>query len=136
MSNLAIRTALQTRLEALLPALDTVYENEPYTPKPDVAYQRATVMPADPSTPEMSRRLVIEMGLFHIMLCYPKDEGVGAIGLRIAALKAQFQRGLALVSGGVTVTIQGAPGVGQGRNSDTHFETPVRITYHANIVNP
>lgn len=93
-------------------------------------------MPADPLTPEMSRTLTIEFGILQIMLYYPKNGGVGEVGTKAAAIKAHFYRGLSLVSGGVTVTISGAPAVGQGVNAAVFYEVPVRIPYYANIINP
>ena len=134
--DLAIRTALQNRLATITPAITTLFENEGVTPVDGSPYQRVTLMPIQPDDPTMGNGLVFERGIFHILLCYPLNVGVGPVTARAKLIKDSFRRALSLVSGGVTVTIERTPEVAQGQTDVKTFNIPVRITYFSQNLNP
>jgi hypothetical protein len=133
MSLLLIRAALETALAAVSPAVATAYENAPFTvPAPNVPYQQATLLPAEPDNPEIGPAY-FERGLFQVNLFYPKDGGAAAAAARAALIRAAFPFGSSLVNGGVTVNITATPEIGPARAEDDRFFVPVRIRFHAYI---
>ena len=51
MSVVAIRAALEARLNAMTPTLDTAWENTTFVPKEGTPYQRVYLLPAIPENP-------------------------------------------------------------------------------------
>lgn len=132
MSLAAVRAALETRLAAMAPALATAWENADFAPTGAAPYQQVFLMPAEPDNAVYGTNYQ-ERGLLQVTLSYPLGAGVKDAVARAQLLRAQFQRGLSLVSGGVTVTIERTPEISQGVVEDDRYRLPVRIRWYANI---
>ena len=132
MSDLLVRQALEVRLNALLPALDTAHENEHFEPRDGVPYQRVDILPGEPENPTQDsfRRL---LGFMQVTLFYPLGNGVADAGARAEAVRAQFPKGLSLASGGIVVQIDRTPYVMRGFRDDDRWVVPVRVSYFTNI---
>ena len=127
MSQASIRTALETALNGMTPAISTAWENVAFTP-PTTPYQRAFVLFATPENAVIGNEWM-ERGLFQVTLCYPLQSGDAAARARVALLRATFYRGLTLVSGGTRVIIERTPDAGGGTVDGDRWIVVVRIRW-------
>lgn len=132
MSDAAIRVAIEVRLAAMSPPLDTAYENAPYSPIAGTPYQRIELMRAQPENPTYDT-FKRKLGVMQVTLMYPQSAGPRDAEARADAIGAWFPRGLTLASGGVTVTIDGTAYVMAGFQDGDRWAVPVRVPYFANI---
>jgi hypothetical protein len=135
MSIVSIRAALQTKLNAMTPALGTAWENTPYTPVEGTPYQAAYVMPASPENPTMGDGFFRMVGIFQINLYYPLQAGTATAEARAELIKSTFERGTSMTSGSVTVVVNRTPGISQGRVDGNRWMTPIKIRWYADIFN-
>ena len=131
MSAVAIRAALETALSGMA-ALSTAYENAPFTPVAGTAYQRVTVLFAEPDNSETASNYV-ERGFMQVSLCYPLGTGSAAVAARAELLRATFRRGLSFTSGSVSVWIIGTPEITPGFVDGDRYIVPVRIRFYASV---
>jgi hypothetical protein len=133
MSLTAIRSALETQLNAMAPALATAWENAAFVPPaPTVPYQRVDLMLATPENPEIGAGYR-ELGFMQVTLKYPLQAGPGAAAARAIALRASFPKNLALTSGGVVTTISKTPAISAGVVDGDRWSVPVKIPFHTNV---
>lgn len=130
MSLPAIRTALETALNAMSPALATAWENVPYDPVNGTPYQRVTLLPAPPDNPERGT-FTRDQGILQISLAYPLDAGPGVAEARAELIRDTFYRGASFTSGGVTVNIERTPEIAPAINEPDRRVVPVRVRYYA-----
>lgn len=133
MSDAAIRVALETRLDALAPALATAWENLPFKPVRSTPYQRVHIMRAEPESLSSSGRTRRLGGLLQVMLLYPLNSGPGNAEARAELLRQHFPAALTMVSGGVSVLVEKEPYVMSGFRDGDRWAVPVRVPYFANI---
>ena len=133
MSVIAIRAALEAALKAITPAIDTGWENAPFTPTTGTPYQLVYLMPASPENPTMGTGHYRFIGIFQINLFYPTQTGSGTAAARAELIKAAFARGNSFTKSGVTVKILYTPEIGQGRADDDRWMIPVKIRFSADI---
>jgi Bacteriophage related domain of unknown function len=131
-----VRSALESRLTALVPALPTAWENTAYTPTLSMPFQRPALMRAPPENPAMGSAMYREIGVFQVMLCYPLNAGSGAADDRAKLVRDWFPRGSSLSAQGVTLTIQKTAAIGPGSSDGSFWCVPVSIPYYANVVRP
>ena len=134
MSIVAVRSALQAKLDGMSPALATAWENVGYTPVTGTPYQAAFVMPATPENPTMGDDFYREQGIFQISLFYPLDVGTGVAEARAELIKTTFKRGTSMISGTVTVRIDRTPDISAGRVDGDRWHIPVKIRWFAGII--
>jgi len=132
-SIVSVRTALETKLNAMTPSLSTAWENVPFTPVTGTAYQRAYLMPATPANPTMGDGYYREQGIFQVTLRYPLQAGPKTAADRADLIRAAFKRGTTLTSGTVSVIIERTPEIGQGRVDGDRWALPVKIRWYAGI---
>lgn len=133
MSAKAIRAALEAQLNAMTPALTTVWENSTVTPTSGTPYQRANLLRANPDNPTIGTTHYRELGVFQVSLHYPLNAGPSPAETRAELVRTQFKRGTTLTSGGITVTIDGTPTIASGFVDVDRWVVPVSIPYWANI---
>lgn len=133
MSTVAIRKALEVRLNAMAPALPTSWENSNFKPVVGVAYQQVNLLFAQPDNPAYGPNFHRELGYMQVSLRYPLQDGPAPIYARAELIRAHFQRGLSLVDSGVTVMIEKTPEIGTGFIDADRFQVPVRIRWYSNI---
>jgi hypothetical protein len=131
-SDVAIRAAIEMRLAAMVPPLDTAWENAAYSPVTNKPYQRVSMMRARPENPTYDT-FKRKLGVMQITLFYPQANGPSAAETRADSIGAWFPRGLTLQSGGITVLIDGTAYVMAGFQDGDRWAVPVRVPYFANI---
>ena len=134
MSITSVRAALETKLNAMTPALGTAWENVGYTPVTGTPYQAAYVMPATPDNPTVGDGFYREQGIFQISLFYPLLAGPQAAEARAQLIRTTFKRGMAMTSGGVKVLVDRTPEIGQGRPDGDRWHVPVKIRWSAGVI--
>jgi len=132
MSALSIRTALQTGLAGISPALDTSWENQAFTPTAGTAYQIVHVLLAEPDNAVYGSEHT-EVGYMQVRLMYPPQTGPGAALTRAELIRATFYRGATFSSGGVNVIIMRTPEIMPGTVEDGRFQVVVKVRFFANI---
>lgn len=131
---MSIRAALETALNAMSPSLATAWENVPFEPPaPTTAYQRATILLAQPNNTSIGGTFQ-EIGILQVDLMYPQDTGADAAEDRAALLRTTFKRGTSFTNSGITVTSERTPEIMPGRNEEGRFVIPVRIRFFAHII--
>lgn len=125
-----IRTALETRLSILTPALPTAWENATFEAGGQ-AHQRVNLMPNTTRTPGLDLITKHEKGIFQVSVCYPIKQGANACAARAELVRAHFPAGIKLTSGGVTVLVYEWPSIASGMPEDIFYITPVSISYRA-----
>jgi len=128
----AVKAALEGQLETILPVIDTVHENEDYTPTVGTPYQEVYVLPAEPDNNVLSGNYQ-ERGIFQVTLKYPPGAGAAAAIARAILIRDAFPRGLSLVKSGITTTIERTPEIAPGGNTEDRYLLPVRIRFYANV---
>ncbi len=132
MSLPSVRTALETALNAMTPALVTAWQNKPYPPIEGTPYQKAFILTAEPGNAEYGPYYQ-ERGIFQVTLMYPLMTGSAAAEARGELLRTTFARGNSFVSGSVTVMIERTPHIGQGLVDDDRWAVPIKIRFFANV---
>lgn len=129
----SVRAALESKLNAITPALATVWENTAYTPITGTPYQRVFLLPADPSNPTVGDKFYREQGIFQITLMYPLQTGAKAAQDRAELIRTAFKRGTSMISGSVTVKVEKTPAISPGRVDEDRWSVPVKIRWYADI---
>lgn len=131
MSIVAVRTALETALAAMSPALATAWENTPYTPAEGTPHQRVFLIAAEPDNPEVGR-LTTERGFLQVSLAYPLNAGPGAANARAELIRSTFYRGRTFTASGVSTIVEKTPEIAPARIEDDRYVVPVKIRFFAN----
>lgn len=131
MSLVIIRLALEKRLNAMSPSLDTAWENTSFKPTPGQAYQRVTLVPAAPENPTFGDTLRREIGYLQVMLRYPQNKGSKDAQARAEMIKAWFPRGLALTESGSKIVIDRTPTISPSITDGDRYCIPIWIRYYA-----
>lgn len=126
MSLQAIRSALETRLAALAPALPTAWENVPFSP-PTGAYQKADHLIASTANPTYGGWR--DRGTFQVTLCYPLGTGSADLLARAEAVRAQFARGTSLAAGTRSVLVTNTPSVASLGDDGNRVLAAVRVDW-------
>ena len=133
MALVEIRTALETKLNALTPTLATAWENVPFTPVVGTAYQQVNLMIADTLNPTLGGTHYRIKGFMQVLLCYPPNAGAKTASTRADLLVNHFKRGTSLTSGGVTVIIDKTPSIAPALIDGVLYKIPVSIYFSADI---
>lgn len=131
MSASNVRIALEQQLASISPAIATAWENKTFTPPaPDVPYQQAFVMFAQPDNPEMGPTYV-DQGLMQVSLFFPKDAGSAPAMARAELIRAAFPFAASLTANGTVVNIINTPEIAPARPDEDRFLVPVKIRFRA-----
>lgn len=133
MALVEIRTALETKLNALTPTLSTAWESVPFTPVVGTAYQQVNLMIADTLNPTLGGEHYRIKGFMQVLLCYPPNAGAKTASTRADLLVNHFKRGTSLTSGGVTVIIDKTPSIAPALIDGVLYKIPVSIYFSADI---
>jgi len=133
MSVVAIRAALDARLNTINPSLATAWENAAFVkPAATVPYQVVHLLFATPDNPETGTGYR-ELGYMQVTLCYVLQAGPGAAAARAKVVRDTFPKNLSLASGTTIVTISKTPSIGNGMVDGDRFTLPVKIPFYANF---
>ena len=133
MSIVNIRTALESRLSAMTPALATAWEGVPYTPVTGTPYQQVNLLLSATENPTLGDAMYRVTGFLQVLLCYPPGTGPKAASARAELVRNQFQRGLGLSSGGTDVLIDRTPTIAPAIIDGDRYRIPVTIYFSADI---
>ena len=131
MSTLSIRTALETALGTVTPAITTIEENVS-VPKPSTAYQQVHILFASPDNAVFGAEH-IERGFMQVKLMYPANAGAAPAYTQAEAIRTTFQRGTTFSSGGIKVIVSDTPEVTPGRIEEGRYAVIVKIRFFSNI---
>jgi hypothetical protein len=131
MSLIAIRSALETALSAVSPALDTGWENASFTPTPGVPYQRVEFSFSDPENTEQAATYR-QGGFMQVTLFYPLTAGTSAVETRGQLIRVAFPRGLSFSGSGVVTTIIKTPSFLSAVSAEGMFVRIVRVWFLTN----
>lgn len=132
MSNVAIRAALQTALDAIAPVLATAWENAQYNPVSGTPYQKVEFLRSQPVTPTMDK-FRQEIGIMQVTLFYSLNKGTGDAEARAELIRSTFEKGNRYTNAGITVTIYSSPYIMGGSRDGDRWMVPVRVPYFSNI---
>lgn len=132
MSLAAIRSALESTLDAITPAIQTVWENVPDTTANGEPYQAVFLLPAPPLNLEIGPSYT-ERGIFQVNLNYPLGTGPAAATARAEAIRAAFKFASTHTASSVTVLVTATPEIGPARTEDDLYFLPVRVRFEAQI---
>lgn len=133
MSIVAIRTALETKLNTITPELSTAWENVLFTPVAGTPYQQVNLLMADNLSGCISDSSYVSKGFLQVMLCYPIGGGAKLASTRADLLLSTFKRGLNLTSGGVIVEINKTPVIAPAIVDGDRYKFPVTIYFKSFI---
>ena len=133
MALVEIRTALETKLNALTPTVATAWESVPFTPVVGTAYQQVNLMIADTLNPTLGGTHYRIKGFMQVLLCYPPNAGAKTASTRADLLVNHFKRGTSLTSGGITVIIDKTPSIAPALIDGVLYKIPVSIYFSADI---
>lgn len=133
MALVEIRIALETKLNALSPALSTAWESVPFTPVVGTPYQQVNILMADTLNPTLGGGHYRLKGFMQVLLCYPPSLGVKAASTRADLLVAHFKRSTSLTNGGITVNIDKTPSIAPALIDGVLYKLPISIYFFADI---
>ena len=128
MSISAIRATLESALDGMTPAIQTAWQNVPFTPVTGTPYQRATLLLAEPDNREFGASFQ-EQGFLQVDLCYPQSVGSNAVEARAELLRTTFKRGTTIGS----ISIDATPEIKPAYNDGDRYLVPVRIRFNTYI---
>lgn len=130
MTNPAVRKALESRLAAMTPAIDTAWQNRKFEPVPGQAYQEPVLMLGTPENPAYGE-YYREVGVFQVALMYPQGKGPADADARAAAIRDWFKRGTTITVDGIDVVVQRTPAIAAGYADGDRWRVPVSIPFFA-----
>lgn len=133
MSALNIRRAFEKRLALMSPALPTAYENVNYVPVTGTAYQRASLLPAQPENPTLGDAYHREVGVFQVSLYYPVNVGSATAETRAEAVISHFKRATSMIEGSQSVLVIQTPTRTPAQVIDGWYVIFVSIFYRSEV---
>jgi hypothetical protein len=131
MSQAAVRSALENRLNAMAPSLATAWENVSFAPPAvTVPYQKSHVLFARPDNAEWGKGR-FEQGYLQVTLMYPQNQGSINAAARAKAIGDWFPKALTLTHSGINTSINKPAEVGNGVPDGDRWSLVVRVPFHA-----
>ncbi|MGO4326736.1 phage tail terminator-like protein [Cupriavidus sp. 2TAF22] len=151
MSNALVRKGLETRLNAMAPALATAWQNVSFKPPPGTPYQEVHLLWGAPENPAFGS-YYREVGVFQVSLMYPQGTGPAAADARAAAVRDWFKRGTTIhvfpdgasmvldfvnqvyqLDPGLDVIIERTPAIADGYQDGDRWRVPISIPFFASV---
>ena len=133
MSQIDIKSALETTLKTITPLIDTVYEGMDYTPKAGVPYQRVNLIMNPPTDPCVFSDFYRESGIFQVMLCYPKAGGLNPAQVQAEKIRKLFRDNKTPTKNSVRVLINRTPDIRTLPSEVDRIIVVVRVFFTADI---
>jgi hypothetical protein len=134
MSIINIRAALETALNNITPAIQTAWENVPFTPTLGTPFQRCYLLMAEPDNSEFGVNYY-EIGYMQVDLYYPLNNGSIDAMTRAELIKTTFTRGNSFNNSGIYVIIERTPEISPSYNDGEYYIIPVKVRFFAHITN-
>jgi hypothetical protein len=136
MSQISIRSALETQLNTLTPKIATQFENVAFTPVTGIPYQSAYLMMNTPEDTTVADSIMYrEKGIFQITLRYPLGKGTIAIMTQAEKIREAFKIGTLLSKDGRRIVCDKTPDIRVLPNEVDRFVVVVRVFFTADIFN-
>lgn len=125
---LRIRQALEKAVLAVVPAIDTAFENTTFKPRPNEPYQQLYFLPAKPEAAVIDDSISEVLGVFQITLRYPAGKGVKDVLERAKLYERAFKVGVKLenevfITAPTSVNILGVDGDRYGVAVSIYFKS-------------
>ena len=133
MSQITIRSILETQLATIVPKVSTQYENVVFTPVTNVPYQSAYLMMNAPDDPVIGSTMYREKGLFQVTLRYPLGNGTVAAMTQAEKIRNLFMRGTVLEKDGHRLLCDQTPNIRVLPNEVDRFVVMVRVSFTVDI---
>ena len=134
MSQIIIRSLLETELAKITPKVSTQYENIVFTPVTNVPYQSAYLLMNQPDDPTIGLGgMFREKGIFQITLRYPIGKGTIDVMTQAEKIRATFFQGNVLTQDGHRVICDRTPNIRVLPNEVDRFVVAVRISFTVDI---
>jgi hypothetical protein len=138
MSITAIKTALESKLNALTPALATAWEGITFVPVTGTPYQQVNLLPSDTVNPSIGDGHYREKGILQVTLCYPlkspSETGTKPTLQRADLLCTHFKRGTTILdTTTVKCSVYKSPHIAQCFIDGDRIRLPVSIYWQADI---
>lgn len=126
-----IEAALEERLQAITPAIDTAFENKTFTPVAGTEYQRINHLTNTPVDHAVTLDVTEDRGILQVSLFFPLDKGRVPAKTRAQLIRDQFKPPLTLTKGAVKVEITKTPSIGSGYPEGDRYMVPVSIYWQS-----
>lgn len=133
MSQITIRSILETQLATITPKVSTQYENIVFTPVTNVPYQSAYLLMNKPDDPVLGSTMYREKGFFQVTLRYPLGNGTIAAMTQAEKIRGLFMRGTVLEKDGHRLLCDQTPNIRVLPNEVDRFVVTVRISFTVDI---
>lgn len=133
MSYAIIRQLLEQRLNTIVPALDTVFENTPFVPTKGTPWQAVHVLPGMTQNPTLGDQHHREVGEFQVSLNYPPNAGSQAANARAQLIRETFPRGLTLTLGTLRILIDRTPYLLRAQQTPSWYFLAVAVPYTVEV---
>jgi hypothetical protein len=134
MSQISIRSALETKLATLTPKVSTQFENVTFTPVTNVPYQSVYLLMNSPEDTTVADSVMYrEKGIFQITLRYPLGNGTVAIMTQAEKIRTAFKIGTILTKDNRRVLCDKTPDIRVLPNEVDRFVVVVRVFFTADI---
>lgn len=133
MSQISIKSALYTAIDALPGALDTVKPNITFNPVPGIPYQKVNTIFARPEEPTAGSDFYREVGTLQVTLFYPLLQGEGPAMSRAELIRNAFPKGSSVITNSIEIHFDSVAQIIDGVPSNENFVVIVRIPFYANI---
>lgn len=134
MSLASVRQALELKLAALTPAIETAWENSTFKPtNADTPYQEVRLLPNEPDNNAIGDGYFRERGILQVELAYPLQDGSEAIQARAVLTQSHFKRGTVMTKDSINVTVETTPAIGPGFVARDRWRVPVSVRWFAEV---
>lgn len=133
MSQTKILLAMQKHLAAMPGVIATAGEEVRFTPVEGAPYQELALLPARPDNATQGSSHYFEVGIFQVLLKYPKGKGVGPALAYAELVQAHFKRGTRLTEQDQSVVVMLTPAIGPGYPDGDRHCRPVSVRYQADV---
>ena len=134
MSQITIRSILETQLATIVPKVSTQYENVVFTPVTNVPYQSAYLLMNKTNDVTISDSGVIrDSGIFQVTLRYPIGNGTVVAMTQAEKIRVAFRKGYLPTKDGHRVLCDKTPDIRVLPNEVDRFVVTVRVYFTVDI---
>lgn len=128
-----IKKALERRLNALTPTVQTAFEGVSFKPTPGTMYQRAQLRIDDPDDPVLGKGYYRERVQFQVFVVDETNKGTGNAIARAELIREAFKKGTSLTESGVVMHVLETPRISGATSATDRVVVPVLINVVAEV---
>lgn len=130
-----IRRAFEKAIQGITPSIPTAWQNAPFDPVVDQAYQRVLLIYRNPDNTVLGDEYYREQGECNIFLSYPDKQGMLQVEERAELIRSVFPRGSTLTEQDLQVKLLRTPGIQNGGVIGDRQIVLVSIPFIAEVLN-